>query len=521
MRQLLDKLEDDLEQGHLADADAADKRIEQSTHGAALPARSGAAPAAARRSRRLRGWARWGTDQVREHLIAEAEAPLAAEPDIEERARAVPALRQEWKRLDAHGPAAKVQWERFDSALSKAYEPVAEHRAQEMARHEAGARRQGAVVRRVGSLARGHRLGACRLQGVVQARRQEILVQWRAAPPAGFRDERQLRKRLDALVAAIDAPPGRGTHTGNRAARTTDRRRRSAARRARRRPRHHRGQGAARALARAGGRRGSAAARSSSSGSAFAPPATPCSRAATPSGRSRPPSARAASRRARVLLAGLEAVLAATDAGAIEAALAQFRSSWSRANRLSRPAEDRLAAAARDLMQQAEQRIEALRAEKHRARFDLDGAEGSPGAARSNPPPPAEGKPRIWPRKCGRRGTAWTGCRERPSARWRSDWPPPPRSDRRRHSPRAARPGRALHARSGNRPRPAPRPEPYGEARRERQLGSLRHRFKGGEAQTAGPGRPGGALVAIAAAPDPALKRMAGWVASAEGGSGR
>ncbi len=509
VHQLLDKLEDDLEQGHLADADAADKRIEQLTHGAALP---GALARRLQRARaqlsRLRGWARWGTDQVREHLIAEAEALLAAEPDIEERARAVPALRQEWKRLDAHGPAAKVQWERFDSALSKAYEPVAEHRAQEMARHEAARAAKEQLCAEWEAWLAGIVWEHADYK-VVQARRQEILVQWRAAPPAGFRDERQLRKRLDALVAAIDARLGE--------ARTQEIERReqliAAVEALRDAPDVGRATTEAKALQerwreQAGGAR---------LGRGEEQQFWQRFRAACDAVFARRDAQRAeqtAQREGRIqarqgLLDGLEAVLTATDAGAIEAALAQFRSSWSAGEPASRPAEDRLAAAARDLMQQAEQRIEALRAEKHSARFDLM-AQKAALAQRVESAAAGGGETQDLAAEVRQ---AWDSLDRLPGKAERA-------LAERLAAAAAATPAALAQ---GRETREAllldleialglPSPEPYGEARRERQLGSLQHRFKGGEAQTQDPEDLVVRWYATAAAPDEGQEeRMAGW----------
>ncbi len=68
-----------------------------------------------------------------------------------------------------------------------------------------------------------------------------------------------------------------------------------------------------------------------------------------------------------------------------------------------------------------------------------------------------------------------------------------------------------------------PSPEPYGEARRERQLGSLQHRFKGGEAPTQDPEDLVARWYATAAAPDESQEqRMAAVVQHlADSGSGR
>lgn len=202
----LEEIEQHLDEGRLAEADVVASRIEHAIGGAALGGSIARRWQAARSQlTRLHGWARWGTDQAREHLIAEAEALLGSEPDLDERARAVPALHKEWKRLDAHGPAKKALWTRFDAALEKAYQPVLEQRAAEAARQEA---------------ARVEKTAQCEAWDgwfeqfsavppdymALAAKRDEIAAQWRSrSAVAGFRDERKLRKRRDGLLKRMDA----------------------------------------------------------------------------------------------------------------------------------------------------------------------------------------------------------------------------------------------------------------------------------------------------------------------------
>lgn len=201
---LLADLEQHLEQGRLADAEKLNKQIERATHGT-VPA--GALGRRWRRARgqiaRLRGWARWGTEQVREHLIADAEQLLRGEPEVDERARLVPALRREWKRLDAHGAASKSHWERFDAALTQAYQPVVEQRAEEAARHQAACAVKEALCSEWEAWLEGVAWDHTDFK-VVEAQRQNMLRQWQAAATAGFREERGLRKRFDALLAYIE-----------------------------------------------------------------------------------------------------------------------------------------------------------------------------------------------------------------------------------------------------------------------------------------------------------------------------
>ncbi len=201
LRGQLDGLAQAVGAGHLADAEAAARRIKALVAGQALRgALESRWHGLQAELETLRGWARWGTGQAREKLIADAQALLAGEPPVEQLAEAVPALREAWKRLDAHAPASKAQWEGFDATLEKAYAPVAARRAEQAARQaEARTARE--------ALCAGWEADTTWQQAdfkSVEARRADLISQWRAAPQAGFRDERALRKRFDPLIEAID-----------------------------------------------------------------------------------------------------------------------------------------------------------------------------------------------------------------------------------------------------------------------------------------------------------------------------
>ena len=199
----VDELEGDLEEGRIVEAEAATKAIDRILGGAAP---SGHVARRLQRARaqqtRLAGWARWGTDQAREQLIGVAEALLKGEPDIAERARAVPLLRREWKNLDGHGAASQALWKKFDRALERAYRPVAEQRAVEAAAHEVARAARAAMC---DAWEAWHAEQAVVDLKALETKREEMTGKWRSAARAGFREERQLRKRFDALAGKIDA----------------------------------------------------------------------------------------------------------------------------------------------------------------------------------------------------------------------------------------------------------------------------------------------------------------------------
>ena len=111
----------------------------------------------------LEGWQRWSADQVREELVAKAEA-LNQRPEgqalggrkLQETLRQ---LREQWKRADQGAPANHALWKRFDEACNQAHKAVeawlekvraesAQHRSQRQAlidEVKAWAAQQGAL----------------------------------------------------------------------------------------------------------------------------------------------------------------------------------------------------------------------------------------------------------------------------------------------------------------------------------------------------------------------------------------
>jgi ATP-dependent RNA helicase SUPV3L1/SUV3 len=151
VREALSKLEQEVAQGHgKASTGAAaglrnalkefgkliDDKLENQAHAALAAAGE------------LEGWQRWRADQLREELVAKAEA-LLKRPDgqaiggrkMQETLRS---LREQWKQTDQGGVPNHVLWKRFDEACNEAYKTVeawldkvksesAEHKAQRLA----------------------------------------------------------------------------------------------------------------------------------------------------------------------------------------------------------------------------------------------------------------------------------------------------------------------------------------------------------------------------------------------------
>jgi hypothetical protein len=473
LQPLLEALEQALEEGHLADAEAADKKVEQLVGTATLPG------AAARRLRglraqlaRLRGWARWGTDQAREQLVAAAEELLANEPDLDERARAIPAMREEWKRLNAHGPSSKAAWERFDAALTTAYQPVADQRAREAAEHEATRAAKEALCAEWEAWLAGIVWEHVDYK-VVEARRQEIIGQWRGTPAAGFRDERQLRKRFDAFVAALDArlDEARGREIARREALIAEvdklkddtdlQRAIGAAKAAQGR---WRDEAATLRLTR-GDEQALWQRFRAACDTVFA--RRDALKAEQEAQRERDQQSR------RQLVEEFEAALAGNDAGAIDKTLAHVREAWPREERRGDAPDPRL----REFAQRARDRVEALHREKRQGRFGLMANK----AALAEQVEAAATEGRLDDAFLAQQDKAWSAL---------------PRLPGKSESPLAERYAKARLATGealerGHELREAmlldleialelPSPAPLAEERRARQLGTLQQRMSGG-----------------------------------------
>ncbi|HET9700267.1 MAG TPA: DUF349 domain-containing protein [Burkholderiales bacterium] len=374
---LLEAFEQALEQGHLQDAEAASKKLDALLGEARLP---GALDSRFRRAHgqlaRLRGWARWGTDQAREHLVEAAEALLKEPPsDLEDLAHAIKSLRGEWKHLDSHGPASRGQWERFDGALEKAYQPVGELRAQEAAKHAQARAAKEALLAEWEAWLAGIAWEHADWK-VIEAGREEMFQRWRAAAMAGFKDERQLRKRYDAIVAQLDER--------RKAARDAEIARRdqltAAAEALRDEPDLTRAVNEAKVLqAKWRDEAGSLRLRRSEEEKAWKKfraaldavfARRDAQRAEKEAQRAEHQAQRSAVLEGRKgLLQELETALAATDAGALDQAVTRFRDAWNAAEPMPRDKAAALDARARELQQKARQRVDELRREKRLARY--------------------------------------------------------------------------------------------------------------------------------------------------------
>jgi ATP-dependent RNA helicase SUPV3L1/SUV3 len=124
-------LERDVAEGHVKNTPkaAAEVRAVLKSHGRLLNAEQEArAHAALSQAGELEGWQRWRADQLREELVAKAEALLQAPEGQRMGGRKMQetlrSLRDQWKTTDQGGQPNQALWKRFDEACTEAHKVV-------------------------------------------------------------------------------------------------------------------------------------------------------------------------------------------------------------------------------------------------------------------------------------------------------------------------------------------------------------------------------------------------------------
>ena len=204
IRALVGKLEEQLGAGRLAEAQEIEKQIAGRAASAPLPA--GLERQLKRHLAQLaqmRDWAKWGDDQGREQLIEGAEALLTQpeRPDVEALAASVRTLRDEWQKRDASRPASRMQWERFNAILTRAFKPVLEFRAKRAMEAKAAAQARAALCNELDAWLASPESAAASFKEV-EAKRSDFGRRIRALP--GPQAERALRKRFDKIFKVLD-----------------------------------------------------------------------------------------------------------------------------------------------------------------------------------------------------------------------------------------------------------------------------------------------------------------------------
>ena len=163
LEQALAVLERELAEGHgkATPKAAADVRALLKSHGRLVPAALDArAQAALGQAGELEGWQRWRADQLREELVAKAEALLQAPEGqrlggrkMQETLRG---LREQWKTTDQGGQPNHALWKRFDEACTEAHKVVEAWLVQVRQQSEAHKAQRAAIIEELRAWTQAH-----------------------------------------------------------------------------------------------------------------------------------------------------------------------------------------------------------------------------------------------------------------------------------------------------------------------------------------------------------------------------
>ena len=152
----------------------------------------------------MRDLVRWSTQQARDKLVEQAESLTEEGVTRVQIAEVVPKLRAEWKRLDKLSRGAQAQWQQFDQALNRAYEPILAERAERNAQQDAISEGKSALLDEAEAWLKGLSPDQAN-PGELQRQRQALRNHWRGMIQAGPREERRLQARFHELMQQLDA----------------------------------------------------------------------------------------------------------------------------------------------------------------------------------------------------------------------------------------------------------------------------------------------------------------------------
>lgn len=213
VREVLGLLEREVAQGHGKASAGAAQALRQALkeHGRHIDAQlDRQAHAALAAAGELEGWQRWRADQLREELVAKAEA-LLKRPEgqalggrkMQETLRE---LREQWKQTDQGGVPNHALWKRFDEACNQAYKVVEawlEKIKAEAAEHKA---RRLALIEELKAWANAHAGSAAGDWKAYNRELHRFAERWREAGHLSEKAFAELQPQWKAAMAAASAP---------------------------------------------------------------------------------------------------------------------------------------------------------------------------------------------------------------------------------------------------------------------------------------------------------------------------
>jgi exonuclease SbcC len=158
------------------------------------------------RIQELKGWRTWGTSDVRERLCEQAQALLTTEQSPHDRAEAVKALREAWKKLDKQGgsPANEAIWEHFNATCNQAYEPCLKAFEEEAQQREQNLSRKKAICEKVEQLYAGTDWENVDWKALIK-KYNSLRQDWRQTGPVSKAQQRTMAKSFHNAVQKIES----------------------------------------------------------------------------------------------------------------------------------------------------------------------------------------------------------------------------------------------------------------------------------------------------------------------------
>jgi hypothetical protein len=165
----------------------------------------------------LKDWKTFTVVPKRGELLARMQALIGAEMSAEELARHIRRLREEWRTLHrGAGEDPSPEWQQFEEAAERAYEPCREHFAQQAERRKENQAKREALIAQLSAFAveqDGEQPNWRMIQqALVEARRE-----WREYAPVDQKVVKALQARfhevVDGLQARLDAEYTRNLQT--------------------------------------------------------------------------------------------------------------------------------------------------------------------------------------------------------------------------------------------------------------------------------------------------------------------